>query len=77
MYDGVMNNTAATAPKTTFNRWLDRFLAETDKFTLDPALHERLRWTPNAQGQAIRHNATLLDLRNASCAEFTAFFHSL
>lgn len=70
-----MNTT--TAPATTFNRWLDRFLAETDKFVLDAALVNRLRWLPNAQGARVRDAVVRLDFRNAPGADFVAFFHGL
>ena len=63
------------APATTFNRWLDRFLEETNKFELDPALVSRLRFLTNSQGGSVKHRVVGLDFRNASGAEFVKYFH--
>lgn len=68
---------ATEAPATTWNRWLDRFLAETDKFTLDPALHQKLRWLPNGSTKALKNRLVFLDFQNATGTAFLETFHAL
>ena len=65
------------APATTWNRWLDRFLEETNKFELDAALVQRLRWLNNGNAKGVKTTLVRMDFCNATGAEFVSFFHSL